>query len=109
MKSASQLRESWNLNDEERSAWAKVIATPTWKMATELVAAEFTQSSRSVMRHDVDQILARKLMRLDGALAAIEALQQCAEQQKPMEPPLTEYDDAYILKLQKEKLSQHQQ
>ncbi len=108
MKSATELREAWNVNEDRRARWASIVDSPEWRAATELVSAEFVQSSRAVMRHDADPVLARKLMRLDGAMAVIEALQEAAQQQKPLEAPLTEYDDDYIRELQKKKLSQQQ-
>jgi hypothetical protein len=108
MKSATELREAWNANEDRRTLWAAIVASAEWRAATELIAAEFIQSSRAVMRHDADPVLARKLMRLDGAMAVIEALQEAAEQHKPLEAPMTEYDDDYMRQLQKQKLAQQQ-
>lgn len=108
MKSAAELRDAWNKNEVRRSNWESALETPEWEAVSALVVAEAIRSARSVSRSEADPALARNLMRLDGVLWAIEALQAAKDQPGPPPTVMEEYDDAYMKKLMEQKLRDQQ-
>lgn len=106
MKTAEELRASWNRNDDLREAWKKIVESPEWHVATTLLAAEAVKESRFCNKTDADPILARQLKKLDGALEAIEALQLLWKLPAAPEPEPEPFDEAYVTKLKAQKEAQ---
>jgi hypothetical protein len=108
MRTARDLRESWERNEDLKDAWRKVTESPEWNAVSSLVLAEAQQAALTTLRGDADPILARNLMRLDGAVSAIETLQSIWRKPEPLPTLPEDYDDDYIKKLQERKLAEQQ-
>lgn len=107
MRSAEQLRAAWNLDTDLKVAWSRVLDSKEWDAVSTMIHREFTaaaaKAARSGTNHAPDGAIVRHLMRMEGAIAALQALQEaCAPVVMPEQEP-EEYDDAYIRKLMEAK------
>ncbi len=106
MKTAQQLRDSWDRNADLREGLRRLVESPEWAAASALVVAEATRDARVWKRDDADPVLARNLSHLSGVIGGIFAIQNLTKD--PSEPvnPLQEYDDEYVKKIQERKLTE---
>lgn len=100
MKTAKDLRSSWNNNDTLRDAWQKVTDSPEWHAVSTLLASEASKVARSlIVRGDGDPVASRLLMKMDGIHHCLETLQTVFRDPAPAFLPEQDYDDDYVKKM----------
>ncbi len=104
MTAAEQLRAAWDDDASARKEWREFQKTKTWQKLSALLKEEAVESARSFApRMDLDPILARNAVRLDGECIILDKLQNASNPKPAPVPEPEPYDEDYIKKLKARK------